>query len=82
MEKVTINTLIMGEAIQQGQQIEKVSLFGKENGEWVEITEVGSIGYKKIVEFSDLTVEGLKIVFTQFREKLNVNYMSLLNIEK
>lgn len=81
-EKVTINTLIMGEAIQQGQQIEKVSLFGKENGEWVEITEVGSIGYKKIVEFSDLTVEGLKIVFTQFREKLNVNYMSLLNIEK
>ena len=74
------NTLILGEAIQKGQFIEDVSVSGLVDGKWKEIVEVGTIGYKRIVEFDEIRIKGLRINFKAYRKKLYVAYIKLLNI--
>lgn len=79
-QEKSLNTIILGEAIHQGQHIEKIAVSGLVNSEWKEITEVGSIGYKKIIEFDQLTLSGIRFEFRQFRKQVNVNHIKLLNI--
>lgn len=79
-KKITLNTVIIGEAIQQGQHIEKIKISGFINGEWKDIMDVGSIGYKKIIEFDDLTLTNIKFDFCQFRKLLNLHYIKLIKL--
>lgn len=80
-QETMLNTIILGEAIQEGQHIEAIRISGKVNGEWKHIIEVGSVGYKKIIEFDKVTLTGIKFEFIQFREKLNLTHIKFLNID-
>lgn len=77
-----INTIIIGEVIQYGQHVEILQISGLVDGEWKVITKEGSIGYKKIIEFDEIALSEIKFEFIQFREKLNINHIILLNLTK
>lgn len=73
---VLINTIILGEYIPNGQLIDSCTIEFKTNGKWVEPIIVESIGYRRIISFSEIEVEAIRINITSYRDAPNLNYIS------
>lgn len=73
----TINTIILGEYIPEGQLIEAVVLEHYINNQWEKICGLESIGYRRIIELEDTTITNMRIVFKRFRKNPTLNFLSL-----
>lgn len=66
-EKETFNTLMLQEAIQQGQRVESFIVEAWKNGTWEEFARSTTIGYKRLLRFDDVTTDKVRIRFTASR---------------
>jgi alpha-L-fucosidase len=66
-EKKTFNTLMLQEAIQQGQRVESFVVEAWKNGIWEEFARSTAIGYKRLLRFDDVTTDRVRIRFTASR---------------
>lgn len=79
----TANTLILGEDISEGQLIDKLEIKIKnELNEWKKLTEVYSVGYRKILEFQIQKITELKIKITDSRNIPNIHNILLTLMEE
>lgn len=67
-----INTVLLQEDITKGQRVEMFNVEGLVNGEWVLLTEGTTIGYKRLLRFSDVTPTRLRINITSSRDVANI----------
>ncbi len=74
---ITLNRFVLQEAIQtHGQRIEKHALDAWINNKWQEIIESTVVGYKRILRFSDVTTNKLRLRVTEARSKPSVSGVS------
>jgi len=64
----TFNRLSLQEKITVGQRVEKFKLEAKINGHWEQITEGTTIGYKRLLRFSEITSDQVRLTILQARE--------------
>ncbi|MDN3595422.1 alpha-L-fucosidase [Zunongwangia endophytica] len=57
----TVNFVLLQEYIELGQGVEKFNISTKENGEWKQIAEGTTIGYKRILKVPSVETTALKI---------------------
>jgi alpha-L-fucosidase len=67
-----INTVLLQEDITRGQRVEMFNVEGLVNGEWMLLTEGTTIGYKRLLRFSDVTPTRLRINITSRRDVANI----------
>ncbi len=65
--KKTFNTLMLQEAIQQGQRVESFVVEAWKNGIWEEFARSTTIGYKRLLRFDDVTTDKVRLRFTASR---------------
>ncbi|MDY3267975.1 MAG: alpha-L-fucosidase [Phocaeicola sp.] len=68
----TVNTLLLQEDISKGQRIEKFIVEAYLNGEWKFLTEGTTVGYKRLLKFSDLKTDKIRITVVSARNKANI----------
>ena len=66
-EPVVINSLLLTEAIQYGQRVEKAKIFLQTVEGQKLLIEIVTLGYQKIISLEAVGVSAVKIVFTQVR---------------
>lgn len=82
-EPQKVNTLIVGEQIKEGQLLEKTEIEVKMQGEaWTKLTEVHSVGYRRIIEFDEQEIIGLRVHVTEARSTPNVSNISIKLMEE
>lgn len=57
----TFNVCSLQEDISKGQRVENFVLEGRQNGEWVKITEGTTIGYKRLLKFESFTTSKVRL---------------------
>ena len=67
-----INTVLLQEEITKGQRVEAFGVEGLVDGEWVLLTEGTTIGYKRLLRFSDLSPTRLRVNITSTRDVANI----------
>lgn len=67
-----INTVLLQEDITKGQRVEAFGVEGLVDGEWVLLTEGSTIGYKRLLRFSDLSPTRLRVNITSTRDVANI----------
>lgn len=81
-EPQRVNTIILGEQIQNGQLLEDVTIDVKfSESDWTELVTVQSVGYRRIIEFETQVIEGLRLHFTKYRSKPNLSNLSITLLE-
>ena len=74
---ITLNRFVLQEAIQtHGQRIEKHALDAWVNNKWEQVAEGTTIGYKKILRFSDANTNKLRIRIIESRSKPSLSKVS------
>lgn len=68
----TVNTLLLQEDISKGQRVEKFIVEAYLNGEWKFLTEGTTVGYKRLLKFSDLKTDKIRITVVSARNKANI----------
>jgi alpha-L-fucosidase len=59
---ITLNRFVLQEAIQlQSQRIEKHALDAWVNGQWQQVAEATTVGYKRILRFPEVTTDKLRL---------------------
>lgn len=66
-EEKQFDTVVLGEAIEIGQRIERFTLSALQDGEWQEIYSGTVVGYKKIGRFDPVTARHLRLSITESR---------------
>ena len=76
-----VNTFLIQEDISKGQRIEgfKVEFFS--NGNWRPAAEGTTVGYKRLLRFSDTKAEKVRITITESRGKANISGIGLYYAE-
>lgn len=78
-----INVLIIQEDISKGQRVEKFSIEYNNNGNWQAVTlsdiskATGTIGYKRIIKFSNITTDKIRITINQTRLPANISSVNV-----
>lgn len=62
-----INTLLLAEDISQGQRVESFKIEALINNKWHYLTEGTTIGYKRLLRFSDCTPSKIRVTITSSR---------------
>lgn len=62
-----INALLLAEDISQGQRVESFKIEAQINNKWHYLTEGTTIGYKRLLRFSDCTPSKIRITITSSR---------------
>lgn len=62
-----INTLLLAEEISQGQRVESFKIEALINNKWHYLTEGTTIGYKRLLRFSDCTPSKIRVTITSSR---------------
>ena len=57
----TVNFILLQEYIQLGQRVEMFSINSKVDGEWKQIAEGTTIGYKRILEVPSVETTAIKV---------------------
>ena len=57
----TVDRLLLQEAIEEGQRVERFVLEGWHEGQWKEIVRGGCIGYKRLERFSRVTIRRVRL---------------------
>ena len=69
------------EDISKGQRVEKFIVEGFANGRWQYLTEGTTIGYKRLLRFSDFPAERIRITIQSSRGLANISNMGLYYAE-
>ena len=72
-----VNTLLLQEDIAKGQRVERFLVEGYINGSWQHITEGTTIGYKRLLRFSDCTPEKIRLTILGTRNAANIANVGL-----
>ena len=76
-----VNTLLLQEDIAKGQRVESFLVEGYINGSWQHITEGTTIGYKRLLRFSDCTPEKIRVTILGTRNAANIANVGLYYAE-
>lgn len=76
-----VNTLLLQEDIAKGQRVEKFLVEGYINGSWQHITEGTTIGYKRLLRFSDCQPEKIRLTILGTRNAANIANVGLYYAE-
>lgn len=76
-----VNTFLIQEDITKGQRIESFTLEAYSNGAWHHIAEGTTVGYKRLVRFSDLNAEKVRVTVNASRGTANVSNIGLYYAE-
>lgn len=76
-----VNTLLLQEDIAKGQRVEKFLVEGYINGSWQHITEGTTIGYKRLLRFSDCQPEKIRLTILGTRNVANIANVGLYYAE-
>ena len=63
----TFDRLLLQEKITIGQRVEKFKFEAKINGNWKHITDGTTIGYKRLLRFSEITTDKVRLTILQSR---------------
>lgn len=72
-----INTLLLQEDISRGQRVEHFRVEALINGRWHHVTEGTTIGYKRLLRFSDTRAERVRLTIDQCRTEANISAFEL-----
>ena len=73
----TVDRLLLQEAIEDGQRVERFVLEGWHEGQWKEIVRGGCIGYKRLERFSRVTVRRVRLRIEASRAPARLRRMGL-----
>lgn len=76
-----VNTFMIQEDISKGQRVEKFIVEGFANGRWQYLTEGTTIGYKRLLRFSDFPAEKIRITIQSTRGLANISNIGLYYAE-
>lgn len=76
-----VNTLLLQEEIAKGQRVERFLVEGYINGSWKYLTEGTTIGYKRLLRFSDCTPEKIRLTILGTRNAANIANVGLYYAE-
>ena len=76
-----VNTLLLQEEIAKGQRVERFLVEGYINGSWQHLTEGTTIGYKRLLRFSDCTPEKIRLTILGTRNAANIANVGLYYAE-
>ena len=68
-----INTVQLSEDITRGQRVEHFTIEAYTNGRWQHLTEGTTIGYKRLLRFSDCRAERIRITIKSCRSTAHIN---------
>ena len=77
----TVNTLLIQEDISKGQRIEEFIIEAYINDEWHYIAEGTTIGYKRLIRFSDTIAEKMRVTIKRTRKDANISNIGLYYAE-
>ena len=80
-EGAVVNTLLLAEDIERGQRVERFAVEAFVNGKWRHIAEGTTIGYKRLLRFSDCRAERIRITINECRTTANIADVSLYYAE-
>lgn len=76
-----VNTLLVQEDIAQGQRVEDFLVEAYINGDWQYVAEGTTIGYKRLLRFSDCQPEKIRITIRASRGAANISGVGLYYAE-
>ena len=76
-----INTLLIQEDISRGQRVEEFSVEAFINGRWQHLAEGTTIGYKRLIRFSDCRAERVRVTIEKCRTTANISNVGLYYAE-
>jgi alpha-L-fucosidase len=76
-----VNTLMIQEDISKGQRVEEFIVEGFANGKWQYLTQGTTIGYKRLLRFSDFKPEKIRLTILSSRGKANISNLALYYAE-
>ena len=76
-----VNTLLLQEEIAKGQRVESFLVEGYINGSWQHLTEGTTIGYKRLLRFSDCQPEKIRLTILGTRNAANISNVGLYYAE-
>lgn len=76
-----INTLLVQENITKGQRVEKFIVEAYRNGKWEYLTEGTTVGYKRLLRFSDTGAEKIRLTVSSSRGEANICNVGLYYAE-
>lgn len=76
-----VNTLLLAEDITLGQHVESFKVEAFINNEWHHLTEGTTIGYKRLLRFSDCTPSKIRITITATRATAHISDIGLYYAE-
>ena len=76
-----INTLLLQEDISRGQRVESFTVEAFTNGRWQHLTSGTTIGYKRLLRFSDCRAERIRVTIDECRSTANIANVALYQIE-
>lgn len=77
----TVNTLLIGEDISKGQRVEEFTIEAYINGSWHYIAKGTTVGYKRLIRFSDTAAEKIRVTITNTRKDANISNIGLYYAE-
>ncbi len=79
--KGIVNTFLIQEDISKGQRIEGFKVEAFSNGKWIHVGEGTTVGYKRLIRFSDMEADKLKVTVTSSRNGANISNVGLYYAE-
>lgn len=76
-----INTVLVQEDISKGQRVEKFMVEAYRNGKWDYLAEGTTVGYKRLLRFSDTNAEKIRLTISSSRGKANICNVGLYYAE-
>lgn len=76
-----VNTIVLQEDISRGQRVERFKVEALVNGRWQHIAEGTTIGYKRILRFSDCRAERIRVTIEECRTSANISNLGLYYAE-
>jgi alpha-L-fucosidase len=77
----TVNTLLIQEDISKGQRVEEFIIEAYINDEWHYIAQGTTIGYKRLIRFSDTIAEKIRVAIKRTRKDANISNIGLYYAE-
>ena len=72
-----VNTLLLQEDICRGQRVERFTVEAFVNGQWRYIAEGTTIGYKRMLHFSDCRTERIRVTINECRTEAHISNVAL-----
>lgn len=76
-----VNTFLIQEDVAKGQRIENFLVEAYSNGSWRHVGEGTTVGYKRLIRFSDTKAEKIRVTIRSARGKANVLKVGLFFAE-